>query len=86
MEATQSNRPLFGARLGVVSSAVWQNHDDAGNARGISVSLTKRYFDRKKTTGSRHTYLSRRMRSPRPWLSSPSVQEKLIGTDLQDAE
>ncbi len=48
MSANVSNHPILAVRLGVVDAAAWRNADDAGNPRGMSISLSKRFYDAKE--------------------------------------
>jgi hypothetical protein len=87
MENTPSpNRPFVSARLGVISSAAWKNHDDQGNARGISVRLTKRYFDQKAAVwvNSRIYLGPQEIGAALAVLSS--IQSQLLSMEMQDTE
>lgn len=45
MSTNATNHPIVATRLGVIDAAAWRNRDNDGNPRGVSVSLTKRYYD-----------------------------------------
>ena len=48
MSTDVTNRPILSIQLGVVDAAAWRNTDDQGKTRGVSVSLSKRYYDSKE--------------------------------------
>ncbi len=48
MSVNVANHPILAVRLGVVDAAAWRNADDAGNPRGMSISLSKRFYDAKE--------------------------------------
>lgn len=48
MSTDVTNRPILSIQLGVVDAAAWRNTDDQGKSRGVSVSLSKRYYDSKE--------------------------------------
>jgi len=48
MTSDVTNRPIVSVQLGVVDAAAWRNTDDQGKTRGVSVSLSKRYYDAKE--------------------------------------
>jgi len=45
MSTDLTNRPILSVRLGIIDAAAWRNRDDDGKPRGVSISLTKRYYD-----------------------------------------